>query len=169
MKSVTSGFTAVTTTKTPSTHNVHTTKSVLPGPRYTPAQTTVKHSLTPHEKLSEQIELPQNFKKPNQQLSQAGAFLALGLDTQQVLTGHTASVLYTQVGTVPRCSLSNRPQRKICHNHLLQEASSKLSCLSHANFSDRRQATGCRKLPENRNPLLRTSAFKKKLKLQPQK
>lgn len=50
---------------------------------------------------------------------------------------------------------------RFCLKHPLQGASSHLCCcLSHANCSERRQATGCRKLHENRFQLLRTSAFK---------
>lgn len=133
-----------------------------PGPDYSPVQTPVRHSLTWHEKLSEQAALTElQKKKPTKPATeQSWCFPGAG-------PGHTASphrprsiCLITQVGTVPRRSLLNRPQCKVFLNHPLQGVSSHLCCLSHINCSERGRVTGCRKLHGNRFPLLRTSAFK---------
>lgn len=63
--------------------------------------------------------------------------------------GHTASphrphslCLITQAGTVPRCSLLNRPWCKVCLRHLLQGASSHLCCSPRTKGSERGQAAG---------------------------
>jgi len=141
---ITSGFTAVTTTKTPSTHNVPTAKSVLPRHQLLPgAESCSAQSDTVWEAVGAN-RAPTALQKTKPTTEQSRCFPGAG-------PGHTASphrphsiCLTTQAGTIPRGSPLNRPRCKVCLNHLLQGASSHLCCFLSwtAQSGDRPPAAG---------------------------
>lgn len=137
LKLVTSGFTAVTTTKTPSTHHVPTTKSVLPRQQVLPSADSCSAQSDMAREALRANRAPTTLKKTKPTTEQSWCFPGAGPE-------HTASphrphsiCLITQAGTVPRRSLLNRPRCKVRLNHLLQGASGHLCCLSHTNCSER--------------------------------
>lgn len=139
------------------------TKAVLPKAGCSPVlfHTPARHSLTWHRTLSEQTGFPMHSKNPNQQLSKAAALLALGLDTpsksSQAMqhlshnTGRDCSKTFSFEQTLVQ-GLPPPPAAGIQQPPLL---------LTHTKCSERAQTSSCRKLQENRFPLLRTSALKK--------